>query len=505
MASVSGEEAVAIEQNAEYLGVSLQQLMECAGTAVADVVASRMKPDSKCVILAGTGRNGGDGMVAARHLAAQGVKVELVLVGPEERITDVNTKRNWECVKRMVQSLKTSVVRDSALLPDIEADVVVDALLGIGIRGKLTPPTSIAVQKINQTSALKIAVDVPTGIDATLGATSGEAVKADITATFHRCKLGLEKASEYAGEVVVADIGVPPEAELYAGPGDVNIIKKTRPSASHKGDFGRVLIIGGSETFVGAPTLAGLAALKSGVDLVYVAAPKQTALAISQYTPDLITVKLSGEHLVKGDVAYLESYLKKTSAVVFGMGLGLHRETAEAVKAVLAAVESVKVPMVLDADGLKIYSEMKHTPSVKWVLTPHAGEFQILTREKVSENLEEAADQVRKAAADRNAIVLLKGPVDIISDGSQVKFNYAGNPGMTVGGTGDVLAGLVGGFIALGADPFHASVAAAFVNGVTGDLLYAEKGYHILPTDLLDYIPRVIENPTLRASPVALG
>lgn len=501
--TASAEEIVAAEENAVYLGVSLLQLMECAGRSIAEHVATKFAPPSRCVIIAGTGRNGGDGMVAARHLASAGFSVKLVLVGSEEKVVDPTAKANWLAVKHMT-SIKSGTIRDSSSLEEFSGDVVVDALLGTGVKGKITPPTLQAIRMINQAQGLKVAVDVPSGIDATTGEIQGEAVRADLTLTFHRIKSGLEIAKENTGELVCIDIGIPPEAESHVGPGDVTLIRRIRPVASHKGDFGRVLVIGGSETFAGAPALSGLAALQTGIDLVYVAAPKQTAQTIASFSPNLITLRLEGDWLTKGDLATVLPYIEKSTAVVIGPGLGLHRETTEAVKVIAEVLEKQKKPVVMDADGLKIYSKFERSPTTKWVLTPHIAEYKLLTGEAPPPELEQRKEHVMQAAAKFNAILVLKGNVDIISDGDRLKLNYTGNPGMTVGGTGDTLTGIIAGFLGNGADPMRAAAAGTFINGAAGDLVFARKGFHVLPTDIVDEIPQVLENPMIHRTAVPL-
>jgi len=338
-------------------------------------------------------------------------------------------------------------------------------------------------------------VDIPTGVDADTGEVLGDAVKANLTITFHKTKIGLEKAKDYVGELVVKDIGLPREFESLAGPGDVLLAVKTRPVESHKGDFGRLLVIGGSETFSGAPALVALAALRTGVDLAYVAAPEKTAYTISAMSPDFITIKLEGKHLNVGNTPALKAYLETANAIVLGPGLGLHLETKEAVKVLMETIELLGKPLLLDADGLKAFAEFKRKVNTPLVLTPHAGEYAILTGKKLPENLNEKVAEAQKTAAELGAVILLKGPVDIIADEKRFKLNFTGNPGMTVGGTGDVLSGVVGALLAHGVDPFEAAVAGAFVNGAAGDLVLEEKGFHMTATDLIAKIPMVFNDP----------
>jgi hydroxyethylthiazole kinase-like uncharacterized protein yjeF len=338
-------------------------------------------------------------------------------------------------------------------------------------------------------------VDVPTGIDSESGEVLGNAVRADLTVTFYKAKLGLAKAKEYTGEVVVKDIGLPPMFERFAGPGDVPLAVKRRLPEAHKGTFGKLLVIGGSDMFSGAPALVAMAALRVGVDLVTVAAPEKTAYAISSMSSALITTKLKGKHLSSSNTLFLKEHLESATAVVMGPGLGLHNETKEAIKEVVELMEEVATPLLLDADGLKAFASFKRKVNLPLVLTPHSREYEILTGRKLPKELEERAEETQKSARKLGATILVKGAVDIISDDENVKFNFTGNPGMTVGGTGDVLSGVVGGLLAMGADPFKAAVAGAFINGAAGDFVKAEKGYHMIPTDLLDWIPHVMDYP----------
>ena len=492
--AITVEDMLATEMNAEYLGLPIGLLMENAGRAVAQEIAARKKP-TRCVILAGTGKNGGDGMTAARHLAARDFKVSLILIGPEERIVDPNVALNWKLVKAMKSTVAVYEAKDSESIPKISAPIVVDALLGIGIRGSIKPPILQAVKIINRSRGFCVAVDIPTGIDANTGEVKGETVKADLTITFHKPKPGLLKAKKYVGKLVVSDNGIPPEAEIYAGPGNVYSVKRKRSPEAHKGNHGRLLIVGGSETYTGAPALAGLAAQRTGVDLVYVAAPREVAQVISGYSPNLITLKLSADHLIPEDMKILEPFLNQATSVILGPGLGTRGETSEAVKLLLRRIEMVGASLLLDADGLKLFGKLRPRLRVRYVLTPHSREYEILTGEKLLESLEQKVKQVKETARRLGAVILLKGNVDVISDGKQVKLNRSGNPGMTVGGTGDTLAGVVGGFLAQGINPYDAAVAGAFVNGVAGDLVYRRKGYHLLPTDIIEEIPPILENP----------
>jgi len=492
---ITSREMRALEVNAEYCGVSLLQLMENAGRNVALEIASRFPKEQKIAIFCGLGGNGGDGFVAARHLLSQGFKVSVILAGKAKDIRHEAALKNWCALQPLRESIQIQEVTDSSAIPKVDAEVVVDALLGTGTKGKLKSPITQIVEYINALAAFKIAVDVPTGIDSDTGEVLGTAVKANVTVTFHKAKTGLRAAKKYVGELIVRDIGVPHEMEKIAGPGDVLLVKKTRAASAHKGDFGRLLVIGGSKVFSGAPALVSLAALRTGADIVYLAAPAKTAYAVSSMSPDMITLKLKGDHLSASNMTALQPYLETVDAVVMGPGLGTHVETRDFVKECVSAIESTGKPLLLDADGLKAFAEFKRQLKVPLVLTPHAGEYATLTGRKLSEKLEERIAEVQETAAELKAVVLLKGQVDVVCDAKRVKLNYTGNPGMTVGGTGDVLSGIVGALLAQKADPFEAAVAGAFVNGAAGDFVADNIGYHMVATDLLEWIPRVLDDP----------
>ena len=290
---ITTSEMRALEANAEYFGVSKLQLMENAGKNVATEISSRFKPkEAKVAVFCGLGGNGGDGFVAARHLACLGFRVEVFLAGKSPEITDVNAQKNWEALTSLKESVPAHEIYDSSLLTEVKADVLVDALLGTGLKGPPRPPVSNLIKLMNETEGFRVAVDVPSGLDSDSGKVLGEAVKANLTVTFHKAKSGLSEAKKFTGELVVSEIGIPEEIERFAGPGDVEAVVKPRPSESHKGDFGRLLVIGGSETYSGAPAFVALAALRAGVDLAYVATPHETAYAVSSMSPDLITHSL---------------------------------------------------------------------------------------------------------------------------------------------------------------------------------------------------------------------
>ena len=286
------KDMMVIDSNAEDLGIPRSVLMENAGKSVAYHIINTLDP-CKVTIFAGTGGNGGDGFVAARHLLNSGYKVELFFLGDPGKIKSHETLQNWTAIQNInlgLNSLQLELIEDSSALEKIDTPIVVDAMLGTGIRGKIKEPISSAIDIINKSKGIKIAVDIPSGLDPLTGEVQDKAVEADFTITFHKIKTGLKKAKiKHVGNVILYDIGIPAEAELFLGKGDLLRLKK-RDMASHKGNNGTVLVVGGSMDYSGAPTLAALSAFKSGVDLVYVACPESVSQTIRSYSPDLIAV-----------------------------------------------------------------------------------------------------------------------------------------------------------------------------------------------------------------------
>ncbi|MFA9437318.1 MAG: NAD(P)H-hydrate epimerase, partial [Candidatus Bathyarchaeota archaeon] len=315
---ITVKEMVAIEMNAEALGVSTQLMMENAGRAIANEIAGRFPKGSKVVAVSGLTGNGGDAFTAARHLVCQGYEVESWILGDPRNITLKNTRVNYNAVAHMTQSIKIKAIRDSSLIEPIEADVVIDGLIGTSLRGPLRPPFLQMVQAINASDAYKVSVDIPTGMEASTGDIHGEAVKADLTLTFHKPKTGYKYNPGATKELISTSIGIPPEAEQYVGLGDIFLTHKERSSDSHKGMSGSLLVVGGDETYSGAPALASLAAYRLGVDLVYTAVPESAAQAVASYSPSMITCKLEGERLTPENLPKIEKLLGKVSAVAIG-------------------------------------------------------------------------------------------------------------------------------------------------------------------------------------------
>lgn len=494
MKYISSLRMKAIDTNCAYLGMSPLQLMENAGAALAQGVKEKLA-SGKILFVAGRGNNGGDAFVAARHLAGiPGYFVRVMLLGKDRDIGTEEALHNFSLLR--FSRVETLEIRDSSQLRASEwfseADVLVDAVFGTGVKGKIREPESTAIDLINgegKAGKTVIAVDIPSGLDPE-GGDFDKAVYADLTVTFHRMKAGLltEQAKEHTGTLKVAEIGVCADAERYVGPGDLQMLQKRKPEA-HKGNGGRILIIGGGP-YSGAPALAALAALKTGADLVTVAVPKSIAEIVASYSPDLIVRKLSSNLLCPEDLSILPDLINSHDVVVMGMGLGRANETFEAVRKILPFCRKV----VLDADALSALSGTLFKTlagNCEIIVTPHAGEFARLRGMETPKEPEAREKAVREFSEENGLVTLQKGKIDIISDGKQILLNRTGNPGMTVGGTGDVLAGITGALFSRN-PAFLAAACAAFINGTAGDLAFEKAGNALLATDVLEKIPEII-------------
>ncbi len=479
---ISEAEMKVVDRNSEYFGVPAIQLMENAGKSVADFIRSTVKDTQKNILFfCGIGNNGGDGFVAARYLT-QHYKVSVFLAGSEIK-TDL-ALRNYQKLQTYDVKIFHSLHDLPRLLDD--ADVIIDSLLGTGRAGELKEPYASIVKQIN-TSKKKIivSVDVPTGLGSILPITP------QYTITFHDAKEGMN--NQNSGKIHVVDIGIPQEALTYVGPGELSVYYPRPSKKSHKGDNGVVLIIGGGP-YVGAPALSGLAALRTGVDLVYIATPKRSWASVAAFSPNFIVKDLYDEMLTKEDSPIIEELLEKCTGVILGPGLGASKQTEEAIIPLVERIIDKKKPLVLDADAIKPVGEhlsvIKNSPTI---ITPHVGEFKKLTGIALSQDLNQRITTVKEWANKVGTTIFLKGYIDVLSDGVSVKQNKVHNEAMTVGGTGDVLAGILGALLSKGVRPFDAVRVAAFLNGEAGNEAFLKKSYGLLATDIIDEIPNVLK------------
>jgi NAD(P)H-hydrate epimerase len=280
---------------------------------------------------------------------------------------------------------------------------------------------------------------------------------------------------------------------MYSGPSDVKQVVKARRLDSSKRDFGCLLIVGGSEVYSGAPALAGLAALRTGAGLVLIAAPASVAATIRGYSPNLIVYSLSGSVVSARDMEKLSELLESSDALVLGPGIGRNRETTDVVPSIVEMAAQAKKPILVDADAIRAFAERKQQlKAANVVITPHAGEFRAISGIDARLKGKQRLPICKKFAKDYSCILLLKGHNTVVSDGRRLRVNRTGNPGMAVGGMGDVLSGIIGTFLAQGADRFFAAVAGAYIHGLAGDLVRKQKGFHMVASDLIEALPYVL-------------
>ena len=501
------------DYNCEYLGLSRLCLMESAGKSLAEEVGKiavyTFSKPVKVVIFTGSGGNGGDGFVAARYLLNRGYDVDIYML--KENIHSSQARTNFEILKNMYPRLSRLNIYSLKTLEDINSCevaknsdrefIIVDGLLGTGIKGKLQTNIRRAIEIINDSCGIKISVDVPSGMDPLTGEVDDLAVVPDYTISFHKIKTGVRNAEEeVVGGLVTADIGIPIEAEYFVNYGDF-LRFGNRKSSSHKGNNGRILVVGGNKDYAGAPAIAGMAAIGAGVDLVYVAAPDNAAQAIKSTSPDLIVKSLQGDKL---SLKHLDEILKivdDVDAVLIGPGAGIDEDTS---KLFNVLVVKIKKPIVIDADALKQVdvSLIKNRDDI--ILTPHIFEFKSLFNVENDLKLDIDSDdfsgvdenitEFQQIARQIDASVIVKGKYDLILSGTKFRINKSGNAGMTVGGTGDALAGIAVGLLAHGLNAFDCACLAVFINGLAGDRAYDEKGNGFSATDLISYIGGVIKD-----------
>ncbi|UTF54906.1 NAD(P)H-hydrate dehydratase [Natronosalvus rutilus] len=468
---ITGERMVAVDENAAALGVPRRQLMESSGNAVARAVERVADPGARVVVVAGRGNNGGDALVAVRFLEDYDVTT-LLLGRPEAIGTDI-ARANWEALERGEYDVEAVTDSRSLSLPD--CDVIVDAMLGTGISGDLREPAASAARAINAADATVVSVDVPSGFDADAGEHADNGVAADHVVTFHDAKPGLEGLES---TLEVADIGIPAAAERFAGPGDVDLARPAERT-------GRAFVIGGGP-YTGAPALAAQAALRTGMELAFVAAPDTVAGEIQGYAEDLIVQPYEGEVLTPDQVEGLvETAERHDDVVVLGPGLGTAEETIEAARQFL---ESYTGPAVVDADALEVVPGLETEATL--VCTPNRRELAGMGGPE-AEDLRAVTDEIETFAADLGHVVLAKGAADVISDGETTRVSRAGTPAMAVGGTGDLLSGIVAGLLEH-ADPLEAATAAAYVNGHAGERIARRHDLGLVASDLLEAIPAAI-------------
>ncbi len=478
-------------------------LMENAGGWVAKRILE-MEDVFVVTVVAGPGNNGGDGIVAARHLLNHELSVNLILLANPEKLRG-DARKNLEIAQRSGMNIYPveSEGEWEELLPFVErADVVVDAIFGTGLKREVQGLFARAIEDINLLAPLVVSVDLPSGVSSEDGSVMGVAVEADFTVTFEALKFGhiFPPGEDYCGDIEVVKIGIPPEAYeeeevpyRFTHPEGLFPAKLfRRPSLSHKGDYGHVLVVAGSLGKTGAAAMAATAALRSGAGLVTLAAPEDL-LPYIPVPPEVMTFPLpSSRGRIKAEATSLiEEMLEGKTVLAAGPGLGTWKETGEFL---LALLEKSSLPRVLDADALNIISSAGEIPGrALTVLTPHPGEFSRLLSEPVEKNLRRRLERAREFARERGLYLVLKGYRTVVAapDGTAY-INSTGNPGMATGGSGDVLTGMLAGFLALAEEDEveEAIVEAVGYHGLAGDLAASELTQpYITATDIIQYLP----------------
>jgi NAD(P)H-hydrate epimerase len=494
-------ESAELDRASAARGLGVETLMENAGRAVAracvDVAGGAY--GRRAAIVCGKGNNGGDGFVAARHLSRLGVGVTALVLDDPAFLTGAalaNFRRYAWAGGRWKAFTEPVAAREIQ-----RADVVVDALFGTGFRGRAEGRHARAIQLINELADAVVAVDIPSGVEGETGAVRGDAVFADLTVAMGALKPGVvfHPGAGRAGLVDVADIGFPPAlvtSDLWMVEGeDVAALLPRRPAESHKRDA-VVLILAGSRSMTGAPTLAGAAAYRAGAGLITLAVPEgilpvvQGTIQEATFLPLPQTSSGSAAEDAFGPVMERSANVQ---ALAIGPGLSTDPSTGELVRRLVA--ES-PIPVVLDADGLNAFAgraALLAERASDLVITPHAGEFGRLAGLSSQEVLEDRLGHTRKAAREFRCPVLLKGSRTVVVDrDGRARVSGSGGSVLATAGTGDVLTGVIAGLIARGLDASDAAVAGAYVHGVAGALCAADLGEGTVASDVMSRLPRAM-------------
>lgn len=456
-----------LDKNAEEIGINMEDLMDNAGSAVANLVKS-LHPKS-VFIASGSGNNGGDGYAAGINLLKEGFAVEAYpLSAPSTVLCKKKHERFLKAGGKVVKSFVNG-----------KYDVVVDALLGVGISGDLREPYLSFIDLLNNSGSKIVSVDIPSGFP------SKTAIKPLYTVTMQFRKEEMSK--ENSGNIIIADVGFTKDATEMIGPGDLLALPSSEQS-SHKGDNGICVLIGGSREFFGAPLYMAKSALRMGPDLVILFSPRDIHGYIASNTQDIIMRKSGTAHI---ELTYeLMKYIRKRADSV-GIGPGISKDAngLEEASKIIDLTISANRKIVIDADAL---TAAKNVDNFKGnaVLTPHRGEFRSVF------GLEPSEENVMKVAAGLNAVIFLKGEVDIVTDGTFLKKNKSyHHQSMTRGGTGDLVTGAIAGLLARRVDPVHSAFLASYIIGKAGLTAFNAKGYSYLTSEIVEHIPDVV-NPS---------
>lgn len=497
MEFISVKEMRVLELNSYMFNISTRLLMESAGASIANVLISKFGNklrNMEVKVVIGKGGKAGDALAVARHLSSFTKSVKVITL-----FDNLGHKDSQENLKS-ITSMRTVKIMKFTSDISFDSDIIIDGLLGIGIKGPVKEPIKTAIELINKAKGYKVSIDVPSGVEPDTGKVLGVAVKANLTITLHKAKPGLVKAKDYVGELIVVSIGIPLDAEKCVGPGDVIYRVKQKPLTAKKGDGGRILVVAGSKDFVGAPWLTALAAWSAGADIVWLAAPSQVFR--TNFSPEIIPITLEGPYISPAHISNLKNLIEKAQVIVVGPGLSLRNpELSEAVLAIVKLSRKYEKPLIIDADALKVIKELhgKHKEfrfKGKAVLTPHLGEASNLLGAEVKDSVDERIRIALEISRRFQVIAVLKGYVDVIAEPQGTyKLRYGlGHPDMSRGGTGDVLSGLIAGLTPRTDTLYEAALAATFINSLAGELSYLNFGI-ASPMKIIEFIPKIIKDP----------
>ncbi len=457
-----------------------------------------------CVAFVGVGNNGGDALAISRHLHNNGANVFVYMLTSEDKLNS-SPKINFEIIKNMGIQYKF-VENDSDFNEEIitESDIIIDGLFGIGLSRNVEGKFKTAVELINKSDAFIVAVDIPSGIKADTGEIMGVCVDADLTPTFALAKPGhfLYPAKDYVGEVEVVDISTPRhivddfKASYHAVTKDDIILNQRLPN-SHKGTYGHLNIIGGSIGKSGAVIMASKAALNCGVGLVSATIPLSINTAFESNVLEAMSYPVKDKDGMFSYETHEEilAFAEEKTAVAFGMGLGVNNDTKKLTKALL----KINKPLLIDADGINClseYVELLKARKAPTILTPHPKEFGRLLNMSTKEILADRLELIKKFAAEYNVVLVLKtADTTVASPEGVVYINTTGNQGLAAGGSGDVLSGMIGSFLAMGYDALDAALNGVFLHGLAADIA-VEDGISyesLLPSDVIEYINEAVE------------
>jgi ADP-dependent NAD(P)H-hydrate dehydratase / NAD(P)H-hydrate epimerase len=498
MKILTAEQMRAVDRRTIEMGIPGIVLMENAAHRVVEFLARRFAPleEQRIAVLCGKGNNGGDGLAVARQLFTRFHPRRLdviLLAAPEELKGDAAS--NY----RMLEACGCPVAREICAEAR-NATLVVDGLLGTGIRGPAAGRMLEAIRDINQGFPLAkvVAIDIPSGMPTDSGEPGGEFARADATVTFTALKRAhaLPPNCDHMGELVVGPIGSPPSLcdDVWLSlvePSMFRALLKPRPRGGHKGTFGHVLVVAGSRGKTGAAAMTGLGALRAGAGLVTVASAASAIPEIATHAPELMTEPLAETRI--GSIALnagLDAIAEGKTVIAMGPGLGRHPDIE---MLVASAVERFQQPMVLDADAL-VETSLSVSPHIR-VLTPHPGEMARLTGKSTAEIQGDRVAAARALAYERGVMLVLKGQRTVLafSDG-RVWINPTGTPALGTGGSGDILTGMIAGLLAqFPQQPEEAVAAAVYLHGLAGEVgarAVGEKS--LIATDILKYLPDAV-------------